>query len=97
MNSVMLMIKNCFAFIFLKKLQILFREEDNLPVVFVPIYGELNVWSKKGGQYGKIRLGGVVGEEAISDRKYKVRTENCYAEADSALICINKDAWQTLK
>jgi len=43
------MIKNCFAFIFLKKLQILYREEDVIPVAFVPIYGELNVWSKKGG------------------------------------------------
>jgi hypothetical protein len=28
MNSVMLFIKHCFAFIFLKKLQILYREED---------------------------------------------------------------------
>ena len=93
----MLFIKHCFAFIFLKKLQILYREDDQVPVAFVPIYGELNVWSKKGGQYGKLRLGGCVGEEVLVDRKYRCRSENCYAEADSALICINKNSWDALK
>jgi hypothetical protein len=68
-----------------------------IPVVFIPIYGELKVWSKKGGQFGRIHLGSTCGEEAIIDRKFKFRLENCYAEADSALICINREAWFNLK
>jgi len=39
MNTVMLMIKHSFAFINLKKLQILYKEGDDAPLTFIPIFG----------------------------------------------------------
>ena len=97
MNSVMILIKNAFAFIYLKKMQILYHEQDNLPLTYIPIYGELNVWSTKNGQFGRIKLGATTGEEALVDRNFTQRTESCYAEHETCLICINKYTWQELK
>jgi hypothetical protein len=45
----MLMLKKCFAFMFLKKYQILYREMDDAQLLYLPIYGELTVWSKQNG------------------------------------------------
>jgi hypothetical protein len=49
MNSVMVMLRKCCVFINLKKYQILYREQEETPLVYIPIYGELTVWSKKNG------------------------------------------------
>ncbi len=66
-------------------------------MLFIPIYGELNIWSKKQGQFGKIRLGNTAGEEAICDKQFQIRADNCFAESESALIGIMKDRWFDLK
>ena len=97
MNSVMVMLKKCCAFVFLKKLQILYKENDDIPVIYVPIYGELTVWSKKNGHFGKVRLGNTAGEEALCDRLFRKREDNCFAETDAALVCISRDTWADLK
>lgn len=100
MNSVMLMLKKCCAFVFLKQYQILFKEKHQTPaLLYIPIYGELNLWSKQNGQFlHRLKLGSVVGEEAICDRLFDgTRQDNCYAEQDSALICIKREEWLELK
>ena len=68
MNSVMLMLKKCCAFVFLKKYQILYKDGDDVPLAYIPIFGELTIWSKKQGQFGRIKLGNTAGEEALCDR-----------------------------
>ena len=97
MNSVMVMIRQCFMFITLRKYQILYREEEETALVFIPVYGELTVWSKKNGQFGRIKIGNTAGEEAICDKNFLCRMDNCYAEADSCLVCISRDKWLDLK
>jgi len=97
MNSVMIMIKKCFAFVYLKKMQILYRESEDLPLTYIPIYGELNIWSTKNGQFGRIRLGATAGEESLVDRNFTTRQESCYAEHETCLICINKYSWHELR
>ncbi len=34
-----------------------------------------------------------VGEEALNDSMYSARTENCFAETDAAILCIERDSW----
>lgn len=97
MNTVMLMIKHTFAFITLKKLQILYKEGDDAPLTFVPIYGQLKVWSAKNGQFGLIKLGSTAGEESLVERVFTQRQDACYAETDCAIIVINKHTWGELK
>ena len=38
-------------------------------------------------------MGMSVGEEALNDPMYVARTENCFAEQDSAFLCIERDNW----
>jgi hypothetical protein len=97
MNTVMLLIKHTFAFITLKKLQILYKEGDDAPLTFIPIYGQLKVWSAKNGQFGLIKLGATSGEESLVERVFTHRHDACYAETDSSIIVINKHAWLELK
>ncbi len=42
-------------------------------------------------------MGATVGEEAIVSNKFVYRTENCFAETDCAIICIDKVRWRELK
>jgi hypothetical protein len=93
----MFLLRTCCVFISLKKYQILYREEEETPLVYIPIYGELTVWSKKNGQFGRIKIGNTAGEEAICEKQFVCRLDNCYAEADSCLVCIARDSWLDLK
>jgi hypothetical protein len=68
-----------------------------VPLIYIPIFGELNVWSTKLGQFGRLRLGTTVGEESLLDKNFLQRTDNCYAEQDSSVICINREKWLDLK
>lgn len=39
-----------------------------------------------------------MGEEAICERLFDgARPDGCYAESESALVCLDRDAWQELK
>jgi hypothetical protein len=97
MNSMMIMLKKCSAFVFLKKYQILYKEGDDAALLYVPIYGELTVWSQRHGQFGRLGLGATVGEEAVCDKQFSSRSDNCYAEAETGLICIVREKWLALK
>lgn len=69
----------------------LYKEEDESNVVYMPIYGTLNIWSKKQGQLGRVYPGFTVGEEVLVDKNYVCRIDNCFAEVETSLICIEKE------
>ena len=42
-------------------------------------------------------LGSTLGEEALCDKNLNGRAENCFAEVESAAICINRDGFNQMK
>ena len=65
--------------------------------MYIPLYGLFNVWNKRNGLFGKIKLGWTLGEESFCDKNYICRIDNCYAEVESAALCIMKEPFQELK
>ncbi len=80
----------------LKKNQILYKEEDEEKTLYVILYGRVGLCSRRGGALGKAILGWTVGEECYVDRNFLCRIENCYADAETALIEITIDKMKEL-
>jgi hypothetical protein len=62
-------------------------------ICFIPLYGQLGIWSKRKGALGRIITGWTVGEEALVDKNFICRIENCHAETETALLSIDKNQW----
>lgn len=74
----------------MKKNQLLYKEEDENLLTYIPLYGSLKLYSKKKGQLGRVFLGWTLGEETICDKNFVCRIESCFAETESALFAIEK-------
>ena len=76
---------------FLKKYQILYSENETQNNIYIPLYGSLRLWSRKKGIICRgLGVGQTIGEECLCDSVYWDRKENCFAESDTALLCIDK-------
>ena len=75
MPTIMTLLKSqALAFVFLKKYQVLYKEGDTQPIVYLPVYGNLTLWKRCTRTLGtSIRLGYTLGEEAFMDRRFTHR------------------------
>jgi CRP-like cAMP-binding protein len=79
---------------FLRRYQILYSEGDYQSHIYLPLYGTLRLWNKERGIIcSNLCMGMSVGEEALNDPMYVARSENCFAEQDAAVLCIERDNW----
>jgi hypothetical protein len=83
--------------LFLKQGQVLYKEEDEDPTIYVPVFGKIKIWNKKLGQIGTVGLGQTLGEECLIDKSFICRLDNCYAEQETGLICIDMHLFQALR
>ena len=89
-----MIIRECCQILFLKKNQVLYSEGDMQTNIYIPLYGQIRMWSKKRGIINKSAgLGKTVGEEALCDCYYINRTESAFVLEDSAVLCIDRDEW----
>lgn len=80
------MIFQASSIVFLKRNQILYKEEDEEKTLFIILYGRVGLCSRRVGALGKAFLGWTVGEESYVDKTFLCRIENCYADAETAMI-----------
>ena len=66
--------------IFLKQGQVLYKEEDEDPTIYIPFFGRIVLWNKKLGQLGSVGLGYTLGEECLIDKEFVCRLDNSYAD-----------------
>lgn len=78
----------------LRKFEILYSEGDFNAAIYLPLYGSLRLWHHKWGIVcANIGSSMCVGEEAINNSSYTHREDNCFAEKDTAIFCIERAKW----
>ena len=78
-------------FVFLRTGQDLYKEEDEDQILYIPLFGSLNMWNRKRGIIGQIVVGWTIGEEALIEKNFVCRIENCVADKDCCLLSIDKN------